>query len=149
MYHKINLIGNLGHAPSLKFSPNGKAFATFSVAVNEKFGSETRTMWVRVTAWDTLAELCKQYLDKGSKVYIEGRLAFDDKGCPRTWARRDGTTGTAFEVVASVVRFLDSAKERQSADAREKQPENLARQVATVGDVPVEEYIDSLDSIPF
>jgi single-strand DNA-binding protein len=74
------------------------------------------TIWFRISAWGKLAETCSQYLHKGSKVLIEGRLQPDDKGNPRTYQRTDGTTGANFEVTAQTVRFLSSRGEGEGSE---------------------------------
>lgn len=77
--NKVQIIGNLGRDPEMRYTPDGKAVTTFSVATGGKWqdrdGNERDdTEWFRVEAWDKLAETCNSYLNKGTKVYIEGRL---------------------------------------------------------------------------
>ena len=104
MFHEIKIIGNLGKEPELKFTPDGKAVCTFSVAASNK---KDETVWYRITTWEKLAEVCNQYLHKGSKVFVNGALKADAQGNPRTYERKDGGGWAAsFEVVASSVRFL-------------------------------------------
>lgn len=105
--NKVMIIGNLGRDPEMKYTPAGKAVTTFSVAVGRVYRSpegENReeTEWFRVVAWDKLAETCNQYLHKGSKVYIEGRLQ------TRTWKDNNGQERTTVEVVANEMMMLDS-----------------------------------------
>jgi single-strand DNA-binding protein len=70
------------------------------------------TIWFRVTTWGKQAEICNQYLKKGSKVLIEGRLTPDkNTGGPRIWNKQDGSMGASFEVTAGTVRFLSSRGE--------------------------------------
>lgn len=117
MYHTIILVGNLGRDPEMRYTPTGQAVTNFSVAVNDSFTNSQgekvdRTIWVRVTTWGKQAETCNQYLKKGSKVLVEGRLVADQStGGPRIYTRQDGTTGASFEVSASRVRFLSSRGE--------------------------------------
>ena len=103
MYQKLILIGNLGKDPEMKYTTDGKAVTTFSVAA---FNRKDETVWFRVSTWDKQAETCNQYLHKGSKVLVEGALKADAQGNPRTYERKDGTWGASFEVVASAVKFL-------------------------------------------
>ncbi len=116
MWHKLILIGNLGREPEMRYTPSGQAVTSFSVAVNDNYTANDgqkmeRTIWVRVSAWGKQAETCNQYLHKGSKVLVEGRLTADPgTGGPRIWNRQDGTPGTSFEVTASTVRFLSSPR---------------------------------------
>src|SRR5690349_14861358 len=111
--NKVMIIGNLGKDPEMKYTANGKAITTFSVAVGRVTrtpdGQNTEeTEWFRVVAWDKLAETCNQYLHKGSKVYIEGRLQ------TRKWTDSNGAEQKMVEIVASEMMMLDS---RQDAGA--------------------------------
>ena len=93
----------------MRYTTDGKPVTTFSVAVSER---KDETMWVRVSTWNKLAETCNQYLHKGSRVLVEGRLTFDGNGNPRTYERKDGGGWAAsFEVVASAVKFLSGKDE--------------------------------------
>lgn len=117
MFHTIIIAGNLGSAPESRQTPSGANVCNFSVASNRQYTNtqgETvkETIWFRVSTWGKLAEVCGQYLAKGSKVLIEGRLIPDTAtGGPRTYVRNDGGAGASFEVNASVVRFLSSKGE--------------------------------------
>jgi single-strand DNA-binding protein len=111
MYHKIIIVGNLGRDPEMRFIPSGQAVTSFSVAVSDGFGDRKKTIWFRVSAWEKLAETCNNYLKKGSKVLVEGRMNADDSGNPRTWNRQDGSTAASFEITAGTVRFLSSRNE--------------------------------------
>jgi single-strand DNA-binding protein len=112
MFQKLIIAGNLGRDPEMKFTPDGKAVTTFSVAVSER---KDETLWARVTVWDKLAETCSAYLKKGAKVLVEGKLKPDADGNPRTYQRKDGTTGASYEVTASAVRFLSGKDEQEVA----------------------------------
>jgi len=115
MWHKITLVGRLGKDVELRYSPEGKAVASFSVAVSDGFDNK-KTLWFRVTVWDKQAETCNNYLSKGKMVLVEGRLAPDPKtGGPRVWKNQDGASGASYEIVASTVRFL-SPKAEQGDD---------------------------------
>lgn len=117
MYHKLILVGYLGRDPEMRYTPSGTAVASFSVAVNDTFGEKKNTIWFRVSAWDKLAEVCNQYLNKGSQVLVEGRLIADpETGGPKMFERNDKTVGTSFEVTASTVKFLSGAKDEQEED---------------------------------
>jgi len=106
--NKVMLIGNLGKDPELSYTASGVAVAKFSIATNERWKDQEgnfqeRTEWHNIVAWRKLAEICGQYLKKGSKVYIEGKLQ------TRSWD--DKTTGVkryATEVVADDLIMLDS-----------------------------------------
>ena len=109
MYHKLTIVGNLGKDPEMKYTTDGKAVTTFSVAASNR---KDETVWFRVSTWDKQAETCNQYLHKGSKVLVEGTLRADGAGNPRVYERKDGGGWSAsFEVVASSVRFLSGKDE--------------------------------------
>ena len=111
MYHKLTIVGNLGNEPTMKYTTDGKAVTTFSVAASNR---KDETTWVRVSTWDKQAETCNQYLHKGSKVLVEGTLKADENGSPRVFGRKDGTSGASFEVVALSVKFLGSKEEGEN-----------------------------------
>ena len=109
MYHKLTIVGNLGKDPEMKYTTDGKAVTTFSVAASNR---KDETVWFRVSTWDKQAETCNQYLHKGSKVLVEGTLRADGAGNPRVYERKDGLGWSAsFEVVASSVKFLSGKDE--------------------------------------
>ena len=109
----LPIIGHLGRDVEMRFTPSGRAVANFSVAVNRQYTGgkgETvkETYWFRCTAWDKQAEICNQYLKKGSKVFIEGRLSADPaSGGPRIWTKQDGTPQASFELTIFTIKFLD------------------------------------------
>lgn len=115
--HKISLIGNLGSDPEQRETGWNRA-TNFNVAVNERWTNsegekQNRTLWYRVTAWGKLGDVCFEHLQKGRKVYVEGRLIPDNgTGGPRIWTRDDGTPASAFELRAETIEFLDSAVEK-------------------------------------
>jgi single-strand DNA-binding protein len=116
-FHTIIFVGNLGRDPEMRYTPGGQAVTNFSVAVNDGYTNNQgekidRTIWIRVSTWGKNAENCSQYLKKGSKVLVEGRLVPDSStGGPRTWTRQDGSVSASFEVSAMTVRFLSSRGE--------------------------------------
>ncbi|MCC7352831.1 MAG: single-stranded DNA-binding protein [Anaerolineae bacterium] len=115
MYQKIVIAGNLGGDPQMRYTPSGVPVTSFSVATNRKWtdasgNPQERTVWFRVTAWRKLAETCNQYLNKGSKVLVEGEMEPDPQtGGPRMWQDKDGRTRASYEVTAREVRFLGGA----------------------------------------
>jgi single-strand DNA-binding protein len=121
MYQKIIIAGNLGGDPEMRYLPSGQGVTNFSVATNRRYttgdGQQVdETTWFRVSAWGRLAETCNQYLKRGSKVLIEGRLNTDPQsGGPRIWTRQDGTPGASFEITAQTVKFLSTRGEDASA----------------------------------
>ena len=106
--NKVMLIGNLGRDPEVRYTPSGVAVATFTIATNESWkdqdgNTQERTEWHNIVAWRKLAEICGEWLKKGKKVYIEGRLqtrSYDDKNT--------GTKRYITEIVADNMIMLDS-----------------------------------------
>jgi single-strand DNA-binding protein len=118
MFHTIIIVGNLGRDPEMRYTPSGQAVTNFSVATSRQYtgnNGETvkETIWFRISTWGKQAETCNQYLKKGSKVLVEGRLNPDPNGGPRIWTAQDGTPKASFEVTASTVRFLSSRAESE------------------------------------
>jgi len=112
--NKIMVMGNLGMDPEMRYTPQGTPVTNFSVAVNRYFNDsngerQSETEWFRVEAWRQLAEVCNQYLAKGSRAYIEGRFR------SRTWQGNDGQTRYSSEIVAERVIFLDRPGGQQSS----------------------------------
>jgi single-strand DNA-binding protein len=101
----------------MRYTPSGQAVTSFSVASNRQYttgnGEQVKeTIWFRVTTWGKQAEVCNQYVKKGMKVLVEGRLTPDKvTGGPRIWQKSDGSSGSSFEVNASTVRFLSARGE--------------------------------------
>ena len=138
MYHTIIIVGNLGRDPEMRFTPSGQAVTNFSVATSRQYtgndGQQVKeTIWFRVSTWGKQAETCNQYLRKGSKVLVEGRLVPDkETGSPRVYTRQDGTSGSSFEVSATTVRFLSSRGEDDSGAASVEAPAHTD----DAGDIP-------------
>ena len=106
-YHTVVAVGRLVKDPELRYTPQGKAVTTLNLAVDDGWGENKRTIWMRVTVWDKQAETVSNYLKKGRQVFVEGRLQPDrETGNPRVFTRQDGTSGASYEIVANVVRFL-------------------------------------------
>lgn len=121
MYHTIILVGNLGKDPEMKYSPSGQAVTNFNLATSRTYtanGAKVQeTIWFRVSVWGKQAESCNQYLRKGSKVLVEGRLVPDQAtGGPKVWTRQDGTSGASYDVTANTVRFMGSKEEAEPTD---------------------------------
>jgi single-strand DNA-binding protein len=105
-YEQLTLVGYLGKDVTLKYLPDGIPIANFSMATSRKYKDKESTTWWRISVFGPQAEPCGQYLSKGSLVLVVGRLKPDEHGNPRTYERKDGTTGASFEVTADNVRFL-------------------------------------------
>ncbi|MGH2538002.1 MAG: single-stranded DNA-binding protein [Candidatus Promineifilaceae bacterium] len=118
MYQKVMLIGNLGGDPEMRYLPNGTAVTNFSVATNFRWNDQQsgeqreETTWFRISVFGRQAETTNQYLRKGRRVLIEGRLRPDaTTGGPRLWTGQDGQVRASYEVTASDVRFLGGREE--------------------------------------
>jgi single-strand DNA-binding protein len=112
--NKVQIIGNLGADPEMRYTPSGTAVTNFRVAVSRTRRGQDgnnidETEWFRIVAWDTanykLAEICDRYLRKGSKVYVEGRLQ------SRKYTDKDGIERTSVEIVANEMIMLDGRGE--------------------------------------
>lgn len=104
--NKVQIIGNLGRDPEMRYTPNGKPVTSFTVAVLRSWlkpeGERVeKTEWFNVVAWERLAEICNQYLTKGSAVYVEGRLE------TRSWEAENGQKHFRTEIIANEVIILD------------------------------------------
>ena len=103
--NKVLLIGNLTRQPELRYTPSGTAVADLRLAVNRNYTTQTgekseETCFLTVVVWGKQAESCREYLDKGSPVFVEGRIQ------TRDWEAKDGQKRTATEVVAERVQFM-------------------------------------------
>lgn len=110
MKNLVILIGNIGRDPEVRYTQSGKPVASFSLACTEKRKGQDgqqqeHTEWVNVVAWGRLAEICGEYLAKGSKVYIEGKLQ------TRAWEDQGGNKRYTTEVVAHEMKMLSPRNE--------------------------------------
>jgi single-strand DNA-binding protein len=116
MYQRLVLVGRLGRDPEMRYTPQGTPVTSFPVATSRRYNTadgqqKEETVWFRVSVWGKQAETVNQYINKGSKVLIEGTLVGDENGGPRVWTDREGKPRASFEVRAYTVRFLDSKRE--------------------------------------
>ncbi len=113
--NKVIILGNLGRDPEVRYSQNGGAIASITVATSESWKDKNtgqkqeKTEWHRVVAFKRLAEIMGEYLHKGSKVYIEGKLQ------TRKWQDKDGNDRYTTEIVANEMQMLDSRGGAQDA----------------------------------
>ena len=122
--NKITLIGNVGSDPEMRYTPNGKAVTSFRMATNYRYSGpdgerREETEWFRVSVWGKQAESCNQFLSKGRRVYVEGRLR------SRNWEGQDGQMRTSLEVSANRVIFLDKTGAAALPEEGELEPEDL------------------------
>jgi single-strand DNA-binding protein len=120
--NRVQLIGNLTRDPELRYTPNGNGVCTFGLATNRSWTTDSgekreEVDFHKIVAWNKLAELCSQFLTKGRKVYVEGRLT------TRNWTGQDGTQKSTTEVVIDDMILLDNrqggATGAHTADASE------------------------------
>ncbi len=147
--NKVILVGNLGKDPEVKYTPSGTAVAKFSLATNEKFKDKAgewqeRTEWHSIVAWQRLAEIVGEYVRKGGKLYLEGRLqtsSWDDK--------ESGQKKYRTEIIAQDIVLLDGRRDdgpserpapysfEQNRGGRSRQPEpEMVHASITDDDVP-------------
>lgn len=110
MINRVVLVGRLTRDPELRYTPSGVAVTTFTLAVNRTYSNaqgEREADFINIVAWRQLAELCANYLKKGSQAGLEGRLQ------TRSYDDRDGKRRYVTEVVADNVQFLSPAGERR------------------------------------
>ncbi len=105
MINKVILIGNLGADPEVRFTQSGAAVATLRIATTEKWKGQDgqmqeQTEWHRVVAWRRLAEICRDYLSKGARVYIEGKLQTNK------WQDQNGNDRYTTEIIAREMKML-------------------------------------------
>ena len=113
MLNKMTLIGNVGTDPEMRYTPNGNPVTSFTVATNRRYTTaegeqREETEWFTVSAWNRLGETINQYLTKGRRVYVEGRLKSS------TWTGNDGQTRFRNEITANQILMLD--RERSTED---------------------------------
>jgi len=112
--NKVILIGNLGKDPELRYTSSGVAVASFTLATNESWKDpegnvQERTQWHNIVAWRKLAEICGEYLKKGSKIYLEGKLQY------RNYDDKNGVKRYVTEIVLDEMLMLDNKGGSQSA----------------------------------
>ena len=149
MINRAIILGNLGNKPELKYSSNGSAICSLSVATSESWKdkntgeSKTTTEWHKVSVFGKLAEIAGQYLDKGSKVYIEGKIQ------TRKWQDKEGNDRYTTEIVVSgfggVLKMLDGKSDSNNEPNGVQKTNNTPQ--APIEPVPVGDEFG--DEIPF
>jgi len=125
--NKVTVIGNLGTDPEMRFTPGGNPVTSFRIATTRTYVTpegerRQETEWFTVVTWSKLAETCNQFLSKGRRAYVEGRLR------THSWEGQDGQRRFRNEIVANRVIFLDRpgvAPLPEEGEAEEIQPEEL------------------------
>ena len=147
--NKVQIIGNLGRDPEMRFTQDGTPVTNFSVAVSESWQGRDgeqreRTEWFRVVAWRRLAEISNEYLRTGRKVYVEGRLE------TQKWQDKEGNDRYTTQIVANEMQMLgsrddNSSNQRYAPPASDETPAKEKKQSASV-----ESPMDDIDDdIPF
>lgn len=146
--NKVILIGNLGNDPELRHLPSGIPVANLSIATSESWKNkqtgarEERTEWHRVILFSNLAEIAKNYLHKGSKVYIDGRLQ------TRKWQDKNGQERYTTEIIANEMQMLDGRGSNTSLDMENHAPQKNTNQAPMPE--PMNVGMDDFDDdIPF
>ena len=138
--NKVMIIGRVTQKPEKRVTQNGQTVTTFSVATNRRWkdsngNQQEQAEFHNIVAWGKLAEICEQYLDKGRRVYVEGRLQ------TRNWEGQDGVKRYRTEIIANNMIMLDRGANASNSN-------NSEIVVEPVNDEIVEEEIN-LDNIPF
>ena len=130
--NKVMIIGNVGTDPEMRFTPSGSPVTSFRMATSRSYNSQEgerkqETEWFDVVTWNRLAENCNQFLTKGQRVYVEGRLR------TRSWEGQDGQRHQRTEIVANQVLFLDR---RPAGTTPDKTLDAVPEDDIEAGDIP-------------
>ena len=137
--NKVILIGNCGKAPEVRSLQGGAKVATITLATTEKFKDREETEWHTITFWNNLAEVVEKYVDKGSQLYVEGKIKTEKfKG-------NDGTDKYVTRIVASTLQLLGK-KDSQSAP---QSPAPQQRQQHKTTPLPTTDNSDGSDDLPW
>lgn len=139
--NKAIILGRLGKDPELRYTPSGQAVTKFTVATSERYTGkdgqrQERTEWHNIVAWGKTAELANQYLNKGSSVFIEGRIT------SRSWDDKDGNKRYCTEIVATSLEFL-SGKDGGNGGGNKRSSDRKANETGDPQNVPID------DDLPF
>ena len=145
--NKVLLIGNLGADPEIKYAPSGTAIANLRIATTESRKNnegdwEDKTEWHRVVFFGRQAEVCKDYLSKGSKIYLEGRLQ------TRSWDDQNGQKHYATEVIGATFIMLDS-KGQDTSRGSATPPGKTAPKPDSMPELSEADYPEQDDDLPF
>jgi single-strand DNA-binding protein len=143
--NKVLLIGNLTRDPEVRYLPSGSAVAEFDIGVNRRFKNregelKEETLFIRIQSYGRTAEFCGEYLKKGRRVYVEGRLRSD------SWEAKDGTRRTRIGVVADRIQFADL---KPAAAEAEETPEPEAENQKAPEGSDTEQSSSTDDDLPF
>lgn len=132
---KATIIGNLGSDPEMRYSAGGSPFLRFNVAANQRARTESgewtdKTEWVRVTVFGQRADTLSQYLKKGTRVYVEGRLE------ARPWTDNAGNVRAGLELMANDVEFMSSRQQDDPMTPRNTVNRQPREQDSDLEDIP-------------
>jgi single-strand DNA-binding protein len=147
--NKCMIIGNLGRDPEMRYTPSGQAVTQFTVAVNRNYKDQQgerqeETEWFRVVAWGQQAEFAAEYLRKGAKVYVEGRIQ------TRQWEGQDGQKRYTTELVANTIQNLERRARDDAGDGGSQLPPEPRAPRAAAGQPKQSEQPEpDYDDLPF
>lgn len=145
--NKVLLIGNLGRDPEMRYAPSGDAVCNVNIATTEKWKDKSGEMkeateWHRVVFWGKLAEICAQYLTKGSQVYVEGKIQ------TKKYTDKDGAEKYSTEIKGDVMKMLGSKSARN--ESGDEGPARKETSQAKAQQEPLPGAFDEMsDDIPF
>ena len=153
-FNKITIVGNLGKDPDLRYTPQGVAVCSFTMATNEKRRDKSGelqdvTTWFKITLWRQQAENAAKYLTKGSPVYIEGRLRIEE------WTDRDNNNRYTLDVQATDMQFIGSrggGEYSGGSSEEDHQPQYIgggSSASSGAGTAPASSATPADDDIPF
>jgi single-strand DNA-binding protein len=145
--NKCLIIGNLGRDPEMRYTPSGQAVTQFTVAVNRYYKDQQgerqeETEWFRVVAWGQQAEFAAEYLRKGNKVFVEGRIQ------TRQWEGQDGQKRYTTELVANTIQTLERRPRDDAGPAADQSPRRVQQPAAEAGGQAAADSAD-FDDLPF
>lgn len=149
MINKAIIVGNLGKDPESKHTSNGSSVSNFSVATSETWKDKNTgerkeaTEWHRVVAFGRTADVVNQYLSKGSKVYVEGKIQ------TRKWQDKEGNDRYTTEILANNIKMMDGKSESGQSRQQSRAPELVSQgpEKPAPQQAPVSDFLD--DDVPF
>jgi len=133
--NRVILVGHVGAKPEVRYTPSGAPVANFNLATNETWTNndgqrQERTDWHRVVAWRKLAEICEKFVDKGSLLYLEGKLQ------TRSWEDKNGSKRYTTEVVADTLTMLGGRGDMSGEPAEEQYESSQPEPEEDMDDLP-------------
>ena len=139
-YHKVIIVGNVGgHDAAMRYLPDGTAVTDFSVATSEYAGAGNpkQTIWWKVTVWRKPAETAAEYVKKGGRILVEGKMSPDkETGGPRVWTDGNGKSRAGYEITADRFVLLGSKSDSADEPTAAKPATRVSSQVAEEDEIP-------------